>query len=147
MFCSECGLWLLPSNLFNCSNVNSAYLFSDFLPLEIGFPQLGTALEVDLKQSNCNRSFPSYLQKNAKYLFARSYNGNLGIVRKRVRRCLAISKFYWQYRRKAYYHLRRALSPHPWIATIRGLPHCGKTWPFPILPTLPKFGYRLMIGW
>ena len=27
-----------------------------------------------------------------------------------------------------------------WIVIIRGLPHCGKTWPFPILPTLPYLG-------
>ena len=50
MFCSECGLLLLSSNLFNSSNVNSVYFFSNFLPLEIVFPQLGTALELDLKQ-------------------------------------------------------------------------------------------------
>ena len=104
MFCSECGLLLLYLNLFNCSNVSSVYFFSDFLPLEIVFPQLGTALQLDLKQSNCKRSLPSYFQKNGKYVFARTYNGNLGTVRKSVRRCLAISKLYRQYRWKAYYH-------------------------------------------
>ena len=35
VFCSECGLLLLSYNLFNCSNINSVYFFSDFLPLEI----------------------------------------------------------------------------------------------------------------
>jgi len=50
----------------------TVYFFTDFLTLEIVFPQLGTALELDLKQSNCNRSLPSYLQ-NGKHQFARTY--------------------------------------------------------------------------